>query len=99
LASNPDLDMLAEARWFHSRYPDISGSQLLRMVTINGAEALGWGNVTGSLQPGKSADLVVVPLPDLQPADPHELIFSSPFSVQRVLFRGKWINDLSVPRP
>ena len=63
LASNPDLDLLAEARFIHQRYPDVPGDQLLRMATLNGAEALGFGRITGSLVPGKSADLVVVSLP------------------------------------
>ena len=38
LASNPDLDVLAEARFVRSRYPDFPGDQLLRMVTLSGAE-------------------------------------------------------------
>src|SRR4029077_3035215 len=29
LASNPDLDVLAEARFLHDRFPDIPGSVLL----------------------------------------------------------------------
>ena len=30
LASNPDLDLLAEARFVHRQYPDFSGATLLR---------------------------------------------------------------------
>jgi cytosine/adenosine deaminase-related metal-dependent hydrolase len=62
LASNPDLDLLAEARFLRQQ-TDLSGEAILRLATIAGAEALGFGDVTGSLTPGKSADLVVVPLP------------------------------------
>jgi cytosine/adenosine deaminase-related metal-dependent hydrolase len=91
LASNPDLDILAEARFVHERYPDFPGDTLLKMVTLFGAEALGWADETGSLEPGKSADLVAVPLPD-RDADPHELLFTAdtPLSERRTMFRGVW---------
>ena len=90
LASNPDLDVLAEARFLHRRNPGLPGSQLLRMATLNGAAALGWQKETGSLTPGKSADLVVLPLPDENACDPHELIFASALPVRSVLWRGRW---------
>jgi cytosine/adenosine deaminase-related metal-dependent hydrolase len=91
LASNPDLDLLGEARFFRSRNPRGSNVALLRMATLSGAEALGWAEETGSLTPGKSADLVVLPLP---PADgnPHDLVITSDRPVQRVLFRGQWVS-------
>jgi len=90
LASNPDLDVLAEARFIHGRHPDMPGEVLLRMATLSGAEALGWADETGSLTPGKSADLVVLPLPEQDCADPHTLVFESAQSVQAVMFRGRW---------
>lgn len=88
-SSNPDLDMLAEARWLARHDPILARDALLRMVTLAGAEALGWGDVTGSLEPGKSADLVVVPLPERDGA-PHALLFESTVPVTRTLFRGAW---------
>jgi cytosine/adenosine deaminase-related metal-dependent hydrolase len=90
LASNPDLDILAEARFVHSRYPDFPGDQLLRMVTLAGAEALGWADECGSLEAGKSADLVAVPLPDREEADPHELLLTDFPGERRTMFRGVW---------
>lgn len=92
LASNPDLDILAEARFVHSRHPDLPGETLLRMITLDGAIALGWSDVTGSLTPGKSADLVVLPLPARDSRDPHGAIFDSTLAVRRVMFRGQWAN-------
>jgi cytosine/adenosine deaminase-related metal-dependent hydrolase len=92
LASNPDLDVLAEARFVRARYPDFPGDQLLRMVTLSGAEALGWADETGSLEAGKSADCVVVPLPDSDAADPHALLFADHAGERRTLFRGAWRN-------
>lgn len=76
LTSNPDLDVLAEARFVRSRYPDFPGDQLLRTITLSGAEALGWADECGSLEVGKSADFVAVPLPNVDASDPHELLFA-----------------------
>ena len=90
LASNPDLDVLAEARFVRERHPDFPGEQLLRMVTLSGAEALGWADECGSLEAGKSADLVVVPLPDAEAADPHELLLANHADERRTMFRGEW---------
>jgi cytosine/adenosine deaminase-related metal-dependent hydrolase len=90
LASNPDLDILAEARFLRRHYPEVAPATLLRMLTLNGAEALGFDAITGSLTPGKSADLVVLPLPNDEPADPHDLVLDSALPVERVIFRGEW---------
>jgi cytosine/adenosine deaminase-related metal-dependent hydrolase len=90
LSSNPDLDVLAEARFVRARHPDAPGDVLLRMATLSGAEALGWDDLTGSLTPGKSADLVVLPLPDQDSDDPHRLVLESGTAVSAVMFRGRW---------
>src|SRR5262249_37047928 len=90
LASNPDLDVLAEARFLHRLYPDAPAAPLLHMATVAGAEALDWGDEAGSLTPGKSADLVVVGLPPGESADPHRLLLGADLPVLRVLCRGRW---------
>ncbi len=88
LASNPDLSVLAEARFLHARYPDLPGAALLHLATRAGAEALGWADETGSLEPGKSADFAVVELPPRDEADPHALLFASDRPVRQTRFRG-----------
>jgi aminodeoxyfutalosine deaminase len=90
LASNPDLDLLAEARFVRDHYLQVSGAEILRMATINGAEALGFGAVTGSLEAGKSADLVVVPLGDADGDEPYEMLFAFPEGERRTMWRGEW---------
>lgn len=91
LASNPDLDILAEARFVHAKYTDFPGEQLLKMVTLSGSEALGWADECGSLEAGKSADMVAIPLPDAD-CDPHELLFTPaiPGEMRRTMWRGEW---------
>jgi cytosine/adenosine deaminase-related metal-dependent hydrolase len=93
LASNPDLDILAEARFVRRLHPDLPGSVLLRMATLAGAEALGCDRETGSLVPGKSADLIVLPLDKTVAHDPHDLILESCTRVRAALWRGRWINS------
>lgn len=90
VASNPDLDLFAEARFLRHLYPDIDGTALLRMATRSGAEALGWDDETGSLDVGKSADLVVLSIAPKPANDPHAQLFAETSAVQRVLFRGQW---------
>lgn len=92
LASNPDIDVLAEARFLHRLRPQLDGATLLRLATLNGAIALGWGDDTGSLTPFKSADLVVLPLADRASQEPHEAIFASTERVQAVMCRGQWVH-------
>jgi imidazolonepropionase-like amidohydrolase len=62
------------------------------MATLSGAEALGWDDETGSLTPGKSADLVVVPLSERDAVDPHELLWTAPPAPRGVLWRGEWLH-------
>ena len=92
LASNPDLSVLAEARHVRERHAQVPGDTLLRMITLNGAQMLGWDAVAGSLEPGKSADLAVVPIADLAFDDPHDVLFRSGEPVARVMFRGQWLS-------
>ena len=94
LASNPDLDVLAEARFAHERYPQVSGAALLRMATLSGAEMLGWEQETGSLTAGKSADMIVLALPAEESHDPYLLVLESQMPVQAVFWRGQIVRSL-----
>ena len=66
-ASNNDLDMFEEMRLAALLAKGISGDptalparQALAMATRLGARAMHLGEITGSLEPGKRADLIVV---------------------------------------
>jgi cytosine/adenosine deaminase-related metal-dependent hydrolase len=89
LASNPDLSMFNELRFLHADRPDLPGDLLLRLATINGAQALGWADECGSLESGKSSDFAVVPLPNRDADDPHDLWLETRAEPVAVWFRGR----------
>ena len=76
LASNDSLDMLAEMRAAlevsrgrapQEGVPALLPSEVLQMATLDGARALGWDHLVGSLEPGRLADLIAVQLPAVVP--------------------------------
>ncbi len=62
-ASNLDLDLLADMQFVARSHPTIDPQEVLRMGTLNGAEALGRFDV-GSITVGKLANLVAIPFAD-----------------------------------
>jgi 5-methylthioadenosine/S-adenosylhomocysteine deaminase len=87
-ASNNRLDLLQEMRTAALLAKAVAGDAealtahaALRAATLAGAQALGLGERTGSLLPGKAADLVAIDLgaPELQPCyDPvSQLVYSA----------------------
>lgn len=104
-ASNNDLDLLGETRTAALLAKAVAGSataldahRALRMATLNGARALGLESECGSLEVGKSADLVAFDLSGLnmQPVyDPvSQLIYAcGRESVQHVWVGGKQLLD------
>ncbi|MGL4550206.1 MAG: amidohydrolase family protein [Gemmataceae bacterium] len=77
LASNPDLDVLAEVRFLRQVRPEVPAEALLRMATD--AEALG--------VPRGRADLVAVPV---GVGDPYEEVIASE-GRRRVMIAGRWV--------
>jgi len=72
-ASNNDLDMFSEmrsaallAKAVANDASAVPAQRALRMATLNGARAIGLGAQTGSLVPGKWADVIAVDLGDLE---------------------------------
>lgn len=55
-ASSPDLDVVAELRHIRSIAPEMTADQLIRLITINAAVALGLDDAIGTIEPGKHAD-------------------------------------------
>jgi 5-methylthioadenosine/S-adenosylhomocysteine deaminase len=104
-ASNNDLNILGEMQTAAKVHKAISKDPTvidcrtaLAMATVNGAEILGLGNKTGSLRPGKAADLVIADIgkPHLTPIyDIHSLIVYSmrPSDIESVMVNGKTVVD------
>lgn len=67
VAANNSYDMIAEMRVAglvashrEGRAQPLSSRDLIRMATIDGARALGLDHETGSLEPGKAADIIAI---------------------------------------
>lgn len=107
-ASNNDLDMFEEVRLASfiakasSNDPTVlPAATALLMATRMGAQALHLGHITGSIQPGKRADLILVDTSPLHNSprfhrDPNnayaQLVFASKSTdVTDVMVNGKWL--------
>ena len=64
LASSPDVDVFNEVAVLRQEHPGLAPAAALRIATLNGARALGLAKDFGAIEPGKSAALAVVSLPE-----------------------------------
>ena len=91
-ASNADLSLFAEATAVRALDPGITAEELLRMVTLTGAELLGVADSFGALRPGAQADLVVVRASDARGSDPTAAFLEAGAAgaVEAVMAGGEW---------
>jgi 5-methylthioadenosine/S-adenosylhomocysteine deaminase len=71
LASSLSLNLWDEMRYAYRihRSSGITARDVVMLATNGGAKALGLLNVIGSIEPGKRADIIVVPLPEKDTGD------------------------------
>ena len=92
LASSESLSILDEIRFLHARDESLSGELLLTMATLFGAWALRAETTTGSIKPGKSADLAIVSLLNRDEKDPYNLLLESERPVVGTVFEGDFVS-------
>jgi aminodeoxyfutalosine deaminase len=63
LASAPDLNVFAELAVLRRLAPEVPAARLLDSATRQGARALGFGAELGTLEPGRTAEVLAVALP------------------------------------
>ncbi len=97
-ASNNDLDMLSETRTAALLGKAVAGSPSaiaahtsLRMATLNGARALGLEHLLGSLEPGKSADVVAVDLDHIETQPVYHPISQVVYASNRQQISDVWV--------
>ena len=64
---------------------------VLKMATISGAKSIGLGDITGSLEPGKSADVIIIDI-----KNPHLTPMYSPVSHLVYAVNGADVKDVMV---
>ncbi len=74
--SNPDLSLWREMQFLAMKFPEVDPNRILAMGTLYGSRALGCDSELGTLEPGKLAQVVCVPLPEAQNGDSYRLLFA-----------------------
>jgi 5-methylthioadenosine/S-adenosylhomocysteine deaminase len=104
-ASNNDLNMLGEMRTAALLGKGVAGSAsalpaatALRMATINGARALGLEDEIGSLEPGKSADLVALDLRDSHTQPLYHPVSQLVYAASQQQVRQVWVRGRQLIR-
>jgi len=97
-ASNNDLDMLGEMRSaallgkaVANDASALPAHTALRMATLNGARALGLGEATGSLVPGKWADAAAVRLDTLETQPLYDPVSQLVYACGREQVSDVWV--------
>ena len=97
-ASNNDLDLFGELRTAALLGKGVAGdasalpaARALRMATLNGARALGLAHETGSLEPGKAADVIAIDLGELETEPVYHPLSQLVYAVSRRQVSDVWV--------
>lgn len=97
-ASNNDLDMFGElrtaallAKGVAQDASALDAASALRMATLGGARALGFGELIGSIEPGKRADLICVDMDRIETQPLYHAISQLVYATGRQQVSDVWI--------
>jgi cytosine/adenosine deaminase-related metal-dependent hydrolase len=90
----PSLNLFTEMRLLAERDPTVTPAQILQMVTINGARALGLAGRVGQLTRDAAADWIAIPFAGKIPAV-LEAVIENHGRIQAGMIAGQW----TVPPP
>jgi len=97
-ASNNDLDMFGElrtaallAKGVAQDASALDAASALRMATLGGARALGFGELIGSIEPGKRADLICVDMDRVETQPLYHAISQLVYATGRQQVSDAWI--------
>lgn len=91
LASNEDLDLHGEARRLSHTEPGLAPEALWRMLTVNGARALGLEGQVGELRPGAWADFSAYAVRATRPREFLEQVTRAAAPLRAVAVAGRVI--------
>ena len=97
-SSNNDLDMLGEIKTAALIGKAVANSasalpafKTLEMATLNGAKALGIDSITGSLEKGKSADIIAIDLDQIETSPLYNPLSQLVYSASRSQVTDVWV--------
>ena len=100
-ASNNDLDLLSEARTaallakgLSKDASSINAETLIKILTINGAKALGLDDQIGSIEVGKKADLIAIDLSDINTTPVYDPVSQIAYAANSRQVSHVWIDGI-----
>ncbi len=97
LASTHSLSLFDEMREFQKLFPYIDSREIIRMVTIHGARAIGEAGRLGTLDAGAHADLISVPFAGKQ-SDAADAILHNRVPIEWMIVAGTRTNTVHQER-
>ena len=93
LSSNEKLNMFHEMRVVKENFPDLENNIILKMATVNGAKAIGFGGEIGEIAIGRKADIIGIDIKDSSFNNPIEYVINKAEKVSFSMINGEVIYE------